>query len=222
MGFDNGWRGPNIVSNGLTLYVDAGSPSSYLTDFGTRWRDISGNTNNGTLVNTPIFSNANGGAFIFGGTTQYIGFGSAINTNAAFTLEFWALRSSNTTPTLFSGNVSSGCLQIRMNDTSVSLVNSNIAELGNFGVTSATALNTISQIVVTKTGTSVVGYTNGTQRGTLTVSATFTTTNLAIGISGGNFEPFSGNVYKFLYYNRVLSANEILQNYEAQKSRFGL
>ena len=222
MAFDNGWRGPDIVSSNLVAYLDAGSPNSYVVNYGTTWRDISGNTNNGTLVNTPTFSDINGGAFTLNGTNQWISFGSTINTNAAFTLEFWALRSSDTTPTLFSGTAASGYLQIRMGSTSVSLVNSNIAELGNFGAASATSLNTVSQIVVTKTGTSCVGYTNGTQRNTLVVSATFTTANTTIGVSSGNGEPFTGRIYKFLYYNAVLSATEVLQNYNAQKSRFGL
>lgn len=211
----------NIVTNGLVLYLDAGSRMSY-PGSGTTWSDLSGNRNSGTLNNSPTFNTDNQGNIALNGTNQWISFGSVINTNSAFTLEFWALSSTDASPTLFSGTTASGYLQIRMNSTSVSLVNSNIAELGNFGPTSGTPVNTISQIVVTKTGTSCVCYTNGSQKGTLTVTPTFTTTNTTIGISAFNTEFFTGRIYKFQYYNRVLSAQEINQNYNATKTRFGL
>jgi hypothetical protein len=41
-------------------------------------------------------------------------------------------------------------------------------------------------------------------------------------IGGGNNYPMNGNVYNFLMYNRAISSSEVLQNYNAQKSRFGL
>ena len=211
----------NIVTNGLVMYLDAGSRQSY-PGSGATWRDLSGNGYNGTLNNSPTFNTDNGGSIALNGTNQWISFGSVINTNSAFTLEFWALSSVDGNPTLFSGTTANGYLQIRMWTAYVSLVNSFIAELGSFGPTSGTPLNTISQIVITKTGTSCVCYTNGSQKGTLTVTPTFTTTNTTIGVNSGNSEFFTGRIYKFLYYNRVLSAQEIAQNYNATKTRFGL
>lgn len=67
-----GWRGPNIVRDGLVLYLDAGSGTSYSPfNSGTTWRDISGNSNNGTLTNGPTYSSDNGGAIVFDGTNDY-------------------------------------------------------------------------------------------------------------------------------------------------------
>ena len=60
-----------IVTNGLVLNLDAGRKSSY-PNTGTTWFDISGNANNGTLTNGPIFATANGGQITFDGINDYV------------------------------------------------------------------------------------------------------------------------------------------------------
>lgn len=40
--------------------------------------------------------------------------------------------------------------------------------------------------------------------------------------AGGTWRPFNGDFANGMMYNRVLSADEVTQNYEAQKTRFGL
>ena len=59
---------PNIVTDGLVLYLDAANPNSYVSG-STTWVDIAAG-NNGTLVNGPTFSSANGGSLLFNGTNQ--------------------------------------------------------------------------------------------------------------------------------------------------------
>ena len=60
-----------IVTNGLVLNLDASRSSSY-PNTGTTWFDISGNMNNGTLTNGPIFATANGGQITFDGINDYV------------------------------------------------------------------------------------------------------------------------------------------------------
>jgi hypothetical protein len=43
-----------------------------------------------------------------------------------------------------------------------------------------------------------------------------------VGNRTGGGAPFYGNIYNTLVYNRALTATEVLQNYEALKSRYGL
>lgn len=51
---------PNIVANGLTVYLDATLPSSY-PNAGTNWYDLSGNVNNGNLaIGSPTFTTFGG------------------------------------------------------------------------------------------------------------------------------------------------------------------
>ena len=44
----------NVITNGLKVYLDASNRQSYPTT-GSTWYDLSGNGNNGTLVNSPTF-----------------------------------------------------------------------------------------------------------------------------------------------------------------------
>ena len=58
-----------IVKDGLILNLDAGNRYSH-PGSGTTWSDLSGNNNNGTLVNGVGYSSSNGGSFVFDGTNQ--------------------------------------------------------------------------------------------------------------------------------------------------------
>jgi hypothetical protein len=64
--FDSKYR---IVTDGLSLYLDASYSSSYAGD-GANWLDISGNTNNFTLYNSPTFE-TNKLTFNINGAQQY-------------------------------------------------------------------------------------------------------------------------------------------------------
>ena len=48
---------PSIVTNGLTLYLDAGNPKSY-PGSGTAWNDLSGQGKNFTWSASPSFVSA--------------------------------------------------------------------------------------------------------------------------------------------------------------------
>lgn len=81
------WRGYNIVKDGLVLYLDASSPNSY-SRYGfdsSLWKDISGNSYNGTFTNSPVFNSANGGSISFNGVNSYI---DNIGLNSSFDFIF--------------------------------------------------------------------------------------------------------------------------------------
>jgi hypothetical protein len=59
-----------IVTNGLVLCLDAADKKSY-PGTGTTWLDRSGNGNHVTLVNSPTHSSSNGGILTLNGTNQY-------------------------------------------------------------------------------------------------------------------------------------------------------
>jgi hypothetical protein len=92
-------RGPTIVTDGLVLYLDAANPKSYPKS-GTIWNDLSGNGNNGTLINGPTFNSENFGFIRCDGIDDFIevidnpslDFGSD-----SFTVEYWFRKLSNTT-----------------------------------------------------------------------------------------------------------------------------
>lgn len=196
-----------------TVSVDVG---------GTTWTSLVGGST-ATLTNGPTFTSAGLASYItLDGSNDYIAL-PVIDTNANFSLEFWALQTGIPNgATLFSGSGGAGYLQIRMSEGGMSLVKSYTAELGGFGATSGTTYNTINQLFLTRSGTTYSAYTNGTFRNTLTINQSYTTSGQAIGINTSVSEPFSGRIYVFRYYNTVLSASDITQNYNALRGRYGL
>jgi hypothetical protein len=65
------FSGPNVVTDGLVLCIDAANPKSY-PGSGTTWFDVSGNRNNGTLVNGVGYTSANSGSMVFDGVNDYV------------------------------------------------------------------------------------------------------------------------------------------------------
>ena len=56
-----------IVQSNLVMNLDAGNSSSY-SGSGSVWVDLSGNGNDGTLINNPSYSNSSGGSLVFDGS----------------------------------------------------------------------------------------------------------------------------------------------------------
>ena len=228
MSFDNGWRGPDIVADNLVTYLDAGSPNSYVVNYGTTWRDISGNSNNGTLINTPTFSSDNRGIFSFNGTNQYVSAGSP-NLQTTWTLEIWAYMNSDVAFGLFGqgiGGTNQG-LHIYYTNGARGMVfamwNNDNDYANNYrpltGIwyhwvftynSSTFAKQFYANGVLQTPGSSVQNIYQGS--GQFNIGATF---SIAEKFANGRI----GGVKR---YSSILSAQEIAQNYNAQKSRFGL
>ena len=65
------YTGPNIPTNGLVLSLDAANPKSYVSG-STTWRDLAGNSRNGTFVNSPTYDAASLGSIQFNGLNSYV------------------------------------------------------------------------------------------------------------------------------------------------------
>lgn len=82
-------NGPKIITDGLVLCLDAAGTKSYPGN-GTTWTDLSGNGNNGTLINGPTFSSDNGGSLVFDGSNEWVACSaslSKLNITTQFTYE---------------------------------------------------------------------------------------------------------------------------------------
>ncbi len=62
---------PSIIGSNLLLYWDASNPNSY-SGTGTTIYDLSGNNNNGTLVNGVAYDSTAGGVLVFDGNDDYV------------------------------------------------------------------------------------------------------------------------------------------------------
>jgi hypothetical protein len=220
-------RGPTVVTNGLVLYLDAANPKSYPKS-GTMWNDLSGNNNNGTLINGPTFDSGNAGSIVFDGVNDYVE--STPIQPTFFTLSSWFKA---TGPASQTGG---GYLIARPTFTiSYGLGYDWDTERVLFIVASNSNLLSVSNIL-RNTIYNVVGVYNGQQRlvyinGYLTASQNWSqnpnvssSTSTQIGRLGySDFQRFfNGNIFQTSIYNRALSAEEILQNYNATKGRFNL
>jgi len=224
MAFSYGWRGPNIVKNGLVLYLDAGSPNSFHTPTaGVTWRDISGNNNNTTLVNGPTYSNTNGGSIVFDGVDDYATFSTI--TNTIYTIEFWYkmngndgtygyfASSGNNGFAIGEGGAGVGFGQFYYWNGTTSVL------LGT--IPSTTNWNHICALINTTTN-NIQTYGNASQLSSTTVTNMSTTVSSMGRYPTSNLNFLRGNLAVYRIYNRALTTTEITQNYNVTKTRFGL
>lgn len=220
---------PGIVTSGMVLNLDAGFVSSYPTQ-GVSWRDLSGNGNNGDLVNGPTFNSANGGSIVFDGSDDGVNINSFSNTNVTTEAFVWLNNNQNTK--IFVSNYTQISSPTGFG-IGISDFNDNIAKwfTGNLGTTntlySTTTLNNQQyyHVVGTYDGTNKVLYINGVAESSVVISNIINNTS-TLGSVGYlrylNNQQFNGRIGVARIYDRALSASEVLQNYNAQKSRFGL
>jgi hypothetical protein len=217
--FDN-----NIVRFGLVLDLDAGNPTSYAGS-GTTWYDVSGNSNNSTLTFGPTYSTTNGGIINFDGVDDY-SVSTVASITASSTIGLWIKCASydNKIPISIAGAVyGSGPNIFFYNST----INWNIGDGGGNPFTNSYYPNSNwHYIVITNdSATNAKLYIDGVLIGTAAYRNTASTNsnNFWIGrFSGNNDYTINASIGQVQLYNRVLSATEALQNYNATKGRFGL
>jgi hypothetical protein len=201
MGFQNGWRGPNIVSDGLVLYLDAGSPNSYRPDFGTTWKDMSGNNYSGSLINGSTYSTASGGSIVFDGVDDYM----ITQQVANFRSISMFLYKTETGPIDWKY-----ILDARPGMSNGFFANLQVGNWTNWYLNGSSIAATYANLP-----------TNQWFHLYIQADTNYTSTiNFMSRVS--NNEQMGGRIGQIQIYNRILSDSEILQNYNAQKSRFGL
>jgi len=223
---------PGIISNGLTLYLDAADTNSY-PGSGTTWTDLSSG-NNGTLVNTPSFISADGGGCIqLNGINNYITLPTTGFAPASLTIDYWIKRISDEGYFCLIDNAdnpefrmifqSSGKLQMYFYDdgayASTALSTTTFSTGSWYNITSTLTNGSQNvyinnnQEIITTTGTYTGGPSGNAGEHTLG-------TYNRPGAGYGGYANVRIGSYKF--YNRVLTTDEILQNYNSVRSRYGL
>lgn len=217
------YTGPNIITNGLVLSLDAANSKSY-TSGSTTWFDKSGYGNNGTLTNGPGYSSANGGSIVFDGVNDYVT--GSLPTLTNWSMCLWYMSTDITSKLVFYPFAgSNGANGLGFGGTFSAQTNNKwffFDGINTFSDTStAVTTNTLYNLVVTKASTTYNLYTNGA----FSVGGTgsnITYTQFTLGMRGDAQWYAKGSIYNAQVYNRALTASEVLQNYNATKSRFGL
>ena len=93
--------GPDIVTDGLVLHLDAANNRSFVSGSTTIF-DLSGNRNTGSLVNGPTYSSVNNGGIVFDGTNDHIIVlnSNSINLSTNTTYAIWIKPATNITNTI--------------------------------------------------------------------------------------------------------------------------
>jgi len=217
----------NIVTNGLILNYDMSNYQS-APFTGTSITDLSGIGNTGTLTNGPTYSSLTGGVISFDGGDDFIEVPSISSISGDFTVGvwfyttatpnayykrlvdfdfrngFWLGRNANTYT--WGGGIKEGSLP--------------------YGIYLPFTNGEWHYLVSIRSGSTHILYGDGI---TSTISNTVTSGDLS---SAGkiliareyndNTSFFNGNIAHVQIYNRALSAQEVLQNYNASKTRFGI
>jgi hypothetical protein len=229
--------GGNIVTDGLILYLDGANPKSYVSG-STTWVDMSNGGNNGILTNGPTFNQLNGGSIVFDGVNDRVSKVGAINTGQNFTVNAWifpTLLGTTRRAVIGNGypyNSRQGWLFCtaggNINNTFFFSIGGDVA----YRVATANTLtpNTWQYItaVVTNGGGGIDLYRNGETTNTSLIvlnSGVITYSNLEFNIGfrhSTENDPFTGRIAQTSIYNKTLSQQEILQNFNATRSRFGI
>jgi hypothetical protein len=211
-----------VVTDGLVLALDAGVSRSY-PGSGATWTDLSGNGNNGTLVNGVGYNSSNGGALSFDGVNDYVNLGTQSNLTGLIDISVsgWS-RNSGTIITRYynttSGNgwfLSSSSFGGRENVSQyISVPSGYTPSIGEWGY-----------YVGTKSGNVWSIYVNGILANSITIGNGTTpfANNVMYVAAYPHFSSyFNINVSQVSIYNRALTPQEIQQNFNAQRGRFGI
>lgn len=238
----NGGPG-NIVTNGLVLYLDAANYLSY-TSGSTVWRDLSSSNNSGSLINGPTFSSGNAGSIVFDGVDDYVSVPySSINPilsgSTSLSIFTWVYLNNyhpvdGTSLVTWPVSNNSAVSPFVITAIGTNTTGTIFVQVGN-GVTrtiltsnQTASLNTWLHIGLVWDGAVIKSTLNGVIS-SASASAVYTlgtpslNANLFLGTyNTNNVYWLNGKISNTQIYNRTLTTQEILQNYNATKARFGL
>jgi hypothetical protein len=212
---------PAIIRSNLVLCLDAANSKSY-PGSGTTWTDLSGNGNNGTLVNGVGYNSSNLGSLVFDGVDDYVNIGN-IGSPQQFTCSFWV------NPTELNKDANNNYRRILVSSVSANVIlieqggNISFRVPGHSNQNNYTAgllaLNTWALVTCVFNQDYRIIYQNGILAGQNQIG-TGTVNFGNIQITDVSAQIFKGNISNFKIYNRALTASEIQQNYNATKSRY--
>lgn len=235
-----------VVKDGLILNIDAGDTNSY-PGTGVTWSDRSIQANSLTLTNGPVYDTTTSPNIVFDGVDDYaVDNGNttlkAISNGGSYTVDAWIKFNS----LLVSGQYICGNQNLGVGSYGFGLVAVTNGSIIRFSYVSASSTNTVSFTlpsgIPTSTWMHLVGtfqYDNGTFASVYSVyknsvqevnsiagQPTGTLANSAnsffVGRRPNGTIPASINLASLKIYNKALSADEVKQNFNAGRGRFGL
>ena len=227
---------PNLVTDGLIFHLDAANSRCY-SGTGLTVSGLVGGIG-GTLVNGAGFTTTNNGSFVFDGSNDYLNLGNPTvlqGLQLNMTISCWFYRQGYTgSGTLYSDYADVGGVRLttllRIDNNYLAYYTSmpNNGFQNVYPTTISSGIWYFVSVTVTGTLSSPVAsiFLNGrtfTYNLNPLNSTPFTGATHCIGgnINIGTLEYFNGNISQFYRYNRALTAQEVLQNFDVTKGRYG-
>jgi hypothetical protein len=219
-----------INATNLLWNVDATQLRSY-SGSGTTWTNLASVGLNGTLVNSPTFNSGNGGSIVFNGSNQYISTASQIITiTSDWSVNVWYKTSGgvNSCPLVVRGlvgeNIQWRC-ELQNSTGKISFTMRNPSDQTILGTTSTLGTGWHMATYTKNSSNLVTLYMDGVSENSGTITNfTDVAANIILGRLGNSVGPYylNGNIGNVQLYSRTLSSDEVLNNFNAVKSRFGL
>lgn len=226
----------NLVRDGLVLQLDAANVKSY-PGSGTVWKDLSGNEYNASLNNSVAYDTTNNGAFRFDGIDEYIATLYDMTNKINVTFQAWikisSYPASGIRDVIFDQSTgSNGCLFAINTNGSLQAVAFNSAGQG-LGAESSLILplNEWKMVSVSFQNNRINYYMNlentfiNPTAGVIDIIKADTLNTLRVGATVDGFSiynNFHGSISSVMIYEKVLSFEEVQQNFEALRGRFGI
>lgn len=228
------WKLPTEkISDGLIFHFDAGNTDSYPGN-GTNWVDLSGNGYSGNLTSGPTFSGTNGGGIVLDGLDDHVETNVLANTGNEFSFGVWCM------PTA-AGKSSGSDVISKDYSTSQPYASWGIDFMPSrrfrFFVADGASFSPVQSrpqdldqpyhVFATYKNKVLTAYINGVRVASKTNASDPVyddSKNVGLGtwLSYPTNNHFTGTIYGASVYNRCLTDAEVLQNYNAQKGRYGL
>jgi hypothetical protein len=216
-------RGPKIVTDGLVLALDAANPKSY-PGSGTTWSDLSGNGNNGSLINGPTFDSGNNGSIVFDGSNKRTTLSTPFGKSGFTSVSIWYSRVENVSSTSWRTLFATASTNVHhlISQSTTRVLGVFDGSFRSFGYTPLTDGKFHNYSVIYQSGINATLYVDGIFFSTIDIILNLETSPIgSIGNwNSGNY--WAGNIALTQIHNKALSASEVLQNYNATKSRYGL
>ena len=226
---------PGLITDGMIINLDAGNFVSYPAA-GETWFDLSNRQNNATTINSPTFSNDGVGSIVFNGTSQaastaaQTGLGSSNRTvDIWFKIVTRIATATNRILTLSADNGATDQTAMNLYYTNTGQEDLVIAMGGSpFDCTiflqTTPALNAWYNVTGSVTGNVLSGYLNGqfiasdTNTGSIGANPI-----LQLARYNANYNQFANvKIASVKVYNRALTPEEVSQNFNATRARFGV
>ncbi len=205
------------------MQLDASNSTSY-PGSGTTWFDLAGTQQNITLVNSPTFTSGTPSYFTFNGSNQRGSGTGVVLSSTTYTKAVWFYLNSYVDNNIVSSDTG-GHYMFFQGGNKMYNGHSNWAGFpSNYPSTATFSLNTWYNVALTfNTTDGMKLYINGNLDSSYTTIKTAFTGNGSTNIASyGAGNLLNGRIAKVYCYNKSLTASEVLQNYNVDKSKFGL